>query len=50
MMTPPASPPKTTSVPSSPLTGVIALILVVSLLPVPICLWALATILTRMAW
>ncbi len=47
-MTPPASKPKATV--SSPLTGVVALIVLVTLLPVPICLWALATILTRMAW
>ncbi len=49
-MIPPASPRKGSPVHSPSLTGVLALILVVSVLPIPICLWALATILTRMAW
>ncbi len=44
-------PPASRSKPSvSSLTGAVALIVFVSLLPVPICLWALATILARQAW
>lgn len=47
-MTQPASRPKPSV--SSPLAGVVALIVMVSLLPVPIILWAAATLLAQAAW